>query len=299
MTPSRFASLCHHPCRIAPDSPRSPRRTSSRTLESSQAMAPTISSVPSRLSSSTTITSHATSSRSSVPRTRLSSGPRFAASRHAGITSASFSRRPAGMAPPCDSLYDGTVAADDRLTNEPSNSIPKHSPRPLLALLLILLFSLVGFAVMGYHPGFEDDGIYLSAVKSDLNPALYPHDADFFRLQLQASIFDRWIAAFVRVTRIPVAWSELFWQLVSLYAILWAASRIAKRLFPEPRAHWAGVALLAAMFTLPVSGAAINLADQHLHPRNMATALILLAVERIMARKSLYAVPFLLLAILV
>ena len=57
---------------------------------------------------------------------------------------------------------------------------------------------------------------------------------------------------------------------------LWAAHRIAQRLFPEPRAQWAGVALLAAMFTLPVAGTALNIADQHLHPRNLATALILL-----------------------
>jgi len=37
-------------------------------------------------------------------------------------------------------------------------------------------------------PGAEDDGVYLSAVKADLNPALFSHDADFFRLQLQAQL---------------------------------------------------------------------------------------------------------------
>lgn len=41
--------------------------------------------------------------------------------------------------------------------------------------------------------------------------------------------------------------------------------------------------MVAAMFTLPVSGTALFLADQHLHPRNMAAALILLAVSRIFA----------------
>jgi hypothetical protein len=67
--------------------------------------------------------------------------------------------------------------------------------------LLTLFFTMLGMAVMGYHPGFEDDGIYLTAViKSNLNPALYPHDADFFRFQLQASFFDKWVAGFVRWT---------------------------------------------------------------------------------------------------
>ena len=36
-------------------------------------------------------------------------------------------------------------------------------------LLLVLLFSILAFVVMGYHPGLEDDGVYLTAVKSDLN----------------------------------------------------------------------------------------------------------------------------------
>src|SRR6516162_7111449 len=99
--------------------------------------------------------------------------------------------------------------------------------------IFVLLFTVLGFLVMGYHPGIEDDGVYLSGVKADLNPALYPHDADFFRLQLQATIFDRSMALFVRVTRIPVAWAELLWQFLSLYLILWAALRIAQRLFPE------------------------------------------------------------------
>ena len=29
-----------------------------------------------------------------------------------------------------------------------------------------MLFTTLGLAVMGYHPGIEDDGIYLTAVKS-------------------------------------------------------------------------------------------------------------------------------------
>lgn len=160
----------------------------------------------------------------------------------------------------------------------------------------ILLFTLVGFAVMGYHPGLEDDGVYLAAVKADLRPALYPHDADFFRVQLQATLFDRGMAGFVRATGISVSWAELLWQLVSLYLTLWAVHRIARRLFPEPRARWGGIAMVAAMFALPVAGTALNIADQYLHPRNLATAIILFAVERALARKTWHAVPLLLLS---
>src|SRR5208282_2823302 len=53
-----------------------------------------------------------------------------------------------------------------------------------------------------------------------------------------------------------------------------------------------------AMLTLPVAGTALYLVDQHLHPRNVATALILLAVSRILAGKRWQAVPLLALSFL-
>jgi len=172
-------------------------------------------------------------------------------------------------------------------------------PRFLRPFALTLFFTALGFLVMGYHPGMEDDGVYLAGIKSDLHPALFPHNADFFRLQLRFTIFDGSIAQFVRITHIPVPWAALFWQLLSLFVILWAARRVAARLFPEAPnifAQWAGVATLAAMFTLPVAGTAINIADQHLHPRNIATALIVLAVSRILEGRSWQAFPLALLA---
>jgi hypothetical protein len=44
------------------------------------------------------------------------------------------------------------------------------------------LFGLAIAAVLvhGYHPGAEDAEIYVSAIKKDQNPALYPHNAQFF-----------------------------------------------------------------------------------------------------------------------
>lgn len=151
---------------------------------------------------------------------------------------------------------------------------------------------------MGYHPGLEDDGVYLSAVKSDLNPALYPHDSAFFREQVQATLFDDLVADSIRWTHMPVADMELLWQFAAIVLIITGCWSIARTLFPEERAHWAGVALVTAMFTLPVSGAALYLVDQHLHPRNIATALILLAVGRILTGKHPQAIPLLLVAFL-
>jgi hypothetical protein len=163
---------------------------------------------------------------------------------------------------------------------------------------LTLLFTVLGFGVMGYHPGAEDDGVYLAAVKADLHPTLYPHDSDFFRLQLQATKFDGWMAKFVDATRMSVPWATLLWQLISVFLILWACRSIAAQLFPERRAQWAGVALVSAMLTLPVAGTALTIVDQYLHPRSLATALILMAVLSILANKRWQAAVLLILSLL-
>ena len=165
-----------------------------------------------------------------------------------------------------------------------------------LNTLLILTFSFLAMLVMGYHPGIEDDAVYLTAVKSDLNPVLYPHDSQFFRVQLQATLFDKWVAEFVRVSHIQVAATELMFQFISILLMIYGCWSIARVLFDDVRAQWAGVALTAAMMTLPVSGTALYLADQHLHPRNIASALVLIAISRILRDQLWQAVPLLLIS---
>ncbi len=184
--------------------------------------------------------------------------------------------------------------------------MPHPQPNPIVAarikgdwsisnLAAIALLTAAAFVVMGYHPGLEDDAFYLAAIKRNLNPALFPHDADFFRIQFQATIFDKLIAASVRLTHVPLAWAVLLWQLAVIFFILHGCWRIARRCFREPAAQWAGVALVAALLTLPVSGTAINLADQYLHPRNLATAIILAAIVAVLDRR-LWLAAFLLIA---
>ena len=159
--------------------------------------------------------------------------------------------------------------------------------------LMVVLFTLIGFAVMGYHPGLEDDGIYLTAVKARLNPTLYPYNSAFFKMQVQATLFDKAMAGLVRVTHLPVSWAELAGQLISIFAILWACHGIARRILKRGAAEWGAVAMVSALLTLPVAGTALYLVDQHLHPRTVATAFLLLAVERILAGGNRTAVALL------
>ena len=162
---------------------------------------------------------------------------------------------------------------------------------PRARALPVLLFSTAGFLVMGYHPGAEDDAVYLASVKARLDPALFPHDAAFFAVQMKASVFDGAMSAFVRATGIQLAWSELLWQIVAIVLMLWACSSIASRLFSPTAARLGAVAAVSAMLTLPVAGTGIYLADQYLHPRNLASALVLLGVARILAGRPVFAVP--------
>lgn len=173
-------------------------------------------------------------------------------------------------------MPESSPTSSSQLRNE------EFSLRNLSRLAGLTFFA---FVVMGYHPGLEDDSFYLAAIKWDLNHALFPYDSDFFRLQFQATIFDRLIAFSVRLTHLPVLWDVLLWQWLAIFLVLFGCWRIARRCLALPEAQWGAVALIAALLTLPLPGIAINLADQYLHPRTLATAAILAAIVAVIDRK--------------
>jgi len=146
----------------------------------------------------------------------------------------------------------------------------------------LLGLTALAMLVQGYHPGLEDDAYYLAAIKNNLNPALFPHDADFFRVLFQATAFDKLIALSIRWTHVPLAWGLFFWQCAAIFLMLWGCLRIAQRCFDQEYEQWAAVAMVAALLTLPVAGTGLSLSDQHLHPRALATALILAAIVAVL-----------------
>jgi hypothetical protein len=152
-------------------------------------------------------------------------------------------------------------------------------------LALLAALTVFAFSLMGYHPGLEDDAFYLAAIKRNLNPALFPHDSEFFRLQFQATIFDKLMAYSVRLSHLPLAWTVLLWQFAALFLLLHGGWRIARRCFPQLELQWAAVITVAVLLTLPVAGIAMTLADQYLHPRTLATAAILAAIVAVLDRR--------------
>jgi len=157
--------------------------------------------------------------------------------------------------------------------------------RQRTAILLLLLLTAAALLIQGYHPGLEDDAFYLAAIKQDLHPALFPHDSEFFRIHFQATIFDKLIAFSVRLTHLPVATAVLLWQIVAIFFVLHGCWRISRRCFERTEAQWCATALIAALLSLPIPGAAILLSDQYLHPRALATAAILAAIVAVIDRK--------------
>ena len=163
-------------------------------------------------------------------------------------------------------------------------------------LARLALLTALAMLVQGYHPGLEDDAYYLAAIKNNLNPALFPHDADFFRVLFQATAFDKVIALSIRWTHIPLPWALFLWQVLATFLVLWGCWRIARRCFEEEYAQWAAVTMVAALLTLPASGTGLSLTDQHLHPRALATALILAAIVAVLDGRRVLAGVLLLLA---
>lgn len=152
----------------------------------------------------------------------------------------------------------------------------------VFALLLVMVAASV--AIHGYHYGIEDEAIYLPAIKAHLHPALYPHDAIFFQPQNRATLFDELVAGTARELHAPVQWTVFGYYLGTLlvfYAGMWA---LGSQLFHGLGARLGGMLLVGTLLTLPIAGTCIFIVDQHLHPRTLATALILFAAARLAPR---------------
>lgn len=133
-------------------------------------------------------------------------------------------------------------------------------------------------AIHGYHVGVEDQAIYLPAILRDFDPSLYPHDSFFFEAQTRPTLIDETITAFVRLTHVPLDWTLLLFHLLTMFLLLLGAWRVARRCFPDNKDAWAGLGLLTGLFLIPIAGTSQFIVDQYLHPRALATGLILLPV---------------------
>ena len=121
-------------------------------------------------------------------------------------------------------------------------------------VLFLLVMTAAALFVHGYHPRAEDGAIYLPGVQKILNPQLFPFNAQFFESHAHLTFFPNLIAASVRLTHLPLLYALFFWHLISIFLLLFACWELAQKVFRERIACYAGVALVAALLTLPVAG---------------------------------------------
>jgi len=152
-------------------------------------------------------------------------------------------------------------------------------------ILIVLLLTLAAILLHGYHPWAEDAEIYLPGVLRTLNPQLFPHDQPFFESHAHLTLFPDLMAAIVRLSHLPFAWVLLLSHFACVFLFLWACWKLISLCFSDSRARWAGVALVAALLTLPVAGTALYIMDQYLNPRNIAAFAAIFAVVAVMERR--------------
>ncbi len=161
-----------------------------------------------------------------------------------------------------------------------------------------ILVSLTAGAllVQGYHPFAEDAEIYLPGVERILHLELFPVGREFFQSHASLTFFPNLVAFSLRVTYLPMETGLFLWHLASIFLLLLGCWELSSLLFPNARARWGGVCLVAALLTIPVAGTALYIMDQYLNPRNLAAFAGIFMVVRTLERKYVSALLWLVFA---
>ncbi len=170
-------------------------------------------------------------------------------------------------------------------------SLSDVSSRSIVVIVLLLL-TIAAFVVHGYHVGVEDQDVYLSAIRKNLDPSKYPFNADFFTEQMKGSLFVPAVAATARVLH-SVQWALLVWQAASIFLILLGCWKLTEACFESNGARWASVILVTIMLTMPIAGTALYPVDQYLHPRAPASVGVLFALVASLHKQWVHATAWL------
>lgn len=158
---------------------------------------------------------------------------------------------------------------------------------------MLLALTAGGLLIQGYHPYAEDAEIYLPGVQKILHPELFPAGQEFFGSHANLTLFPNLIAFSLRVLHLPFETGLFLWHVLSIFFFLLACWELSGLFCSDARARWAGVALVAALLTLPVAGTDLYIVDQYLNPRNLSAFACVFAVTRVLSKQYLGAVLWL------
>ncbi|HET9409326.1 MAG TPA: DUF6798 domain-containing protein [Candidatus Sulfotelmatobacter sp.] len=157
--------------------------------------------------------------------------------------------------------------------------------------LLLALLTGATFFVHGYHPAVEDAAVYNPSILKSLHPQLYPFGSEFFELQSRLTLYPQLIAYSVRLTHLSLDTTLFAWQILTSFLLLFAAKWLISQCFESSTARWAGVCLIASLFTLSVAGTALYIKDEYLTPRAFALIAALLMIVAALRKKYWPIVP--------
>ena len=123
----------------------------------------------------------------------------------------------------------------------------------------------------GYRYGIGDQAFYIPAVTQHLNPDLFPRDRVILHAQDRFMLYDDAIAAFVRVSGVPVPLIFFAGYLTGLALLFGALIAIGRVMYTT----WLGVAMLATLLTLRhrITQTGANSLESYFQPRMVAFAL--------------------------
>ncbi len=123
----------------------------------------------------------------------------------------------------------------------------------------------------GYRYGVGDQAFYIPAVTQHLNPELFPRDRAILHAQDRFMFYDDAIAAFVRVSGVPVRTVFFAGYLAGMALLFGAIVAIGHVMYKT----WLGVAMLAALLTFRhrITQTGANSLESYFQPRMLAFAL--------------------------
>ena len=159
-----------------------------------------------------------------------------------------------------------------------------------------MLLTAASLLVHGYHPFAEDAEIYLPGVEKIMNPQLFPVGREYFASHASLTLFPNLIAFSLRITHLPMEAGLFLWHVASILLLLLACWQLSGILFSSARVRWGAVSMVAVLLTIPVAGTALYIMDQYLNPRNLTAFAGIFAVARMLEKKYIRALAWLLLA---
>src|SRR5262249_49005017 len=108
---------------------------------------------------------------------------------------------------------------------------------------------------------------------------------EYFQSHAHLTLFPNLVAAFVKITHLPLDVALLLFQIAAIFLLLLAGWRLASLCFPSSAARWSAVCLVATLLTIPVAGTALYILDQYTNPRNFAAFAAIFAITSMLQKK--------------